>query len=145
MAVKVPTDLEILQTIYDKYYEDFCKYDEEESIRNAKIYVPIDCQMIAKELGVNGDIIFGRLYYHLANKFKYTDHGKTSNGKEVTVRLFEFDVDGDPKCVNFPFMASVLADLRVEDSRFRWTLYASIAALVISCVSLAIAGYELVI
>lgn len=140
MASSVPTDLQILKIIYDLYYDEFCAYDQDETIRDKKIFVPIDCQRVAKKLGTNGDIIFGRFYYHLANKYKYTDH---DNGTAPVVRLFEFQVGNDLKCVNFPFMASVLADLKSQDKRFKLTLAASISALCISISSLFLAGFEM--
>lgn len=139
MAKNVPTDLQILQKIYDIYYNDFCAFDHDESIRDAKIFVPIDCQKVAKKLGTNGDIVFGRLYYHLANKYKYTDH---DNGTAPIVRLFEFKVGNDLKCVHFPFMASILADLKIQDRRFKLTLTASVLALCISVISLSLAGFD---
>lgn len=139
MAKSVPTDLQILQKIYDIYYDDFCAYDKDKTIRDAKIFVPIDCKLIAEKLGTNGDIVFGRLYYHLANKYKYTDH---DNGRAPVVRLFEFQIGKDCKCVHFPFMASVLADLKTQDRRFKLTLTASFAALCISIASLLLSGFD---
>jgi len=139
MASKVPTDLQILQTIYNIYYDDFCAFDNDDTIRDSKIFVPIDCLKVAQKLGTNRDIVFGRLYYHLANKYKYTDH---DNGKAPIIRLFEFQVGNDPKCVHFPFMASVLADLKIQDRRFKLTLAASVAALCISITSLSLTGFE---
>ncbi|WP_100185609.1 hypothetical protein [Marinomonas sp. BSi20584] len=141
MARNVPTDLQILQTIYNFYYDEFCSYDQDKSIRDSKIFVPIDCQKIAQKLGTNGDIVFGRLYYHLANKYKYTDH---DNGTAPIVRLFEFKVGKDVKCVHFPFMASILADLKIQDRRFKLTLAASVTALCISIASLFFTGFEMI-
>ncbi|MGR5065706.1 hypothetical protein [Photobacterium sp. DNB22_13_2] len=139
MAKNVPTDLQILQVIYDLYYDDFCAFDHDKSVRESKIFVPIDCQLVAKKLGVNGDIIFGRLYYHLANKHMYSDHG---DGNAPVVRLFEFQIGQEFKCVHFPFMASVLADLKLQERRFKLTLTASLFAVGISIASLSISIYE---
>lgn len=50
MAKSVPTDLQILQKVYDIYYDDFCAYDKDKTIRDAKIFVPIDCKLIAEKL-----------------------------------------------------------------------------------------------
>jgi hypothetical protein len=130
------TDLNILSFIYDHYYDDFCSYDTDESIRASKIYVPIDCEKVAKHFGLNGDIVFGRLYYHLANKYKY------QHAPNVTVKIFEFEADGDPKCVHFPYLASVVSELKLENKRFKQTLQASIIAVVISIASLSITSYE---
>jgi hypothetical protein len=127
---KLPTDLEILDFIYTHYFDDFCRYDLDENIRANKLYVPIDCHLIADAFGTNGDIIFGRLYYYLAHKYKYKSSDKT------TVSIFEFEVGDEPKCVNFPFLASVLADLKLQDKRFKYTLRASVSAVIISLVAL---------
>jgi hypothetical protein len=54
----LPTDLDILNEIYNRYYNDFAKYDHDESIRRNKLHVPIDIAVIAKYLGVDEDIIF---------------------------------------------------------------------------------------
>lgn len=140
MAKSVPTDLQILQVIYDIYYDDFCSFDSDNPIRGAKIFVPIDCQKVACKLGTDGDIVFGRLYYHLANKYKYTNHGDGQSSS--TVKLFEFQIGKDSKCVHFPFMASVLADLKIEERRFKLTLTASFVAVCISIASLLITGFE---
>ncbi|MCS6098967.1 hypothetical protein [Shewanella baltica] len=140
MAKSVPTDLQILQVIYDMYYDDFCSFENDNPTRAAKIFVPIDCQKIAYKLGTDGDIVFGRLYYHLANKYKYTDHGDKLSSS--TVKLFEFQIGKDSKCVHFPFMASVLADLKIEARRFKLTLTASFIAVCISIASLMFTGFE---
>lgn len=67
---KLTTDLEILNAIYEKYYDAFASYaDAHNQTRNSKVYVPIDIESIAESLGVDGDIIFGRLYYHLNKKY----------------------------------------------------------------------------
>lgn len=134
--MKTPTDLDILWLIYTSYYDEFCQYDSDPSIRPAKIYVPIDCQKIAEKLGVNGDIVFGRLHYHLANKYKY------QHEKNVTIKIFEFEVDKARHCIHFPYLASIVSDLRLQDKRFKRTLYASFAAVVISLASLVVSGYD---
>lgn len=129
---KTPTDLELLNAIYDRYYDEFAKYSKEERLRNSKIYVPIDCSEIAKQLGVNADIIFGRLYYHLENKYGYTHE----DGSKVC--FFACKVGGDPHCINFPYLASVLATLMLENRRFNITTWIAILALIISIISICI-------
>ncbi len=63
--MKIPTDFEILKMIYQDYYGDFSNYSKSNPSRSCKNYVPIDIRKIANKLNVDGDIIFGRLYYHL--------------------------------------------------------------------------------
>ncbi|HAV1510830.1 hypothetical protein CGK13_22950 [Vibrio parahaemolyticus] len=44
---KNPTDLELLECIYNHYRAEFALYDSDETIRAGKVYVPIDCRLIA--------------------------------------------------------------------------------------------------
>lgn len=129
---KTPTDLEILNTIYNRYYNEFTKYSEMEKTRDTKIYVPIDCAEIAKQLGVDGDIVFGRLYYHLENKYGYAQ----DDGSKV--HFFALVAGKDRHCVNFPYLASVLATLREENRKFRIATSTAVLALIISLVSLCV-------
>lgn len=69
--MKVPTDLAILDAIYEQYYDEFASYDKESPTRSSKIHVPIDIISIAERLRVDRDIVFGRLYYHLNAKYEY--------------------------------------------------------------------------
>jgi len=91
----LPTDLQLLDTIYRKYYDIFASYNEKSPNRSSKIYVPISIDEIARQFGLDGDIIFGRLYYHLDQKYAYKQE---DNG---TVHLFTPVVGGDRHCVNF--------------------------------------------
>lgn len=139
--MRVPTDIEILECIYKNYYHDFAAFDKDPTIRAAKIYVPIDSNLIGKELNVDGDIIFGRLYYHLNNKYSYhrADHTK--------VEFFALTITSGMRhsinAIQFPLMASVLADMQAERKRFKignWiavgSLIISLAALIISIISI---------
>lgn len=69
--MKTPTDLELLNQIYDRYYTVFAGENGAVPQRESKIFVPIDCDTVAKALGVDGDIVFGRLYYDLDNRYGY--------------------------------------------------------------------------
>jgi hypothetical protein len=133
---KLPTDLEILNFIYDTYYKEFSDFQKDNKSRETKIYVPIDCAMLAKHFSVDGDIIFGRLYYHLANKYKYQHSVKEE------VKIFEFKVGDDSKCVHFPILASVVSELREHDRKYRNTIRISVIAIVLSIIALTITVYE---
>ncbi|WP_421763694.1 hypothetical protein [Ekhidna sp.] len=128
--MKVPTDLQILSEIYSSYYDEFRSY-KEESRRN-KIHVPIDVEKIANKLGVDEDIVFGRLYYHLNQKYGY----KQDNG--VRVDFFLLGLGNERHCVQFPLMASVLADLKKENRKFKIATTIAIISLIISLISLSI-------
>ncbi|MEX6677854.1 hypothetical protein QWI18_18220 [Pseudomonas sp. W2Oct36] len=85
--MKLPSDRTMLELIYKLYYEEFQNHSREvESGRRSKIYVPIDCEVIAKRFDVDTDLIFGRLYYHLQKKHGYTneDGSKWHSSAEST-------------------------------------------------------------
>lgn len=130
-AMKLPSDRRILQHIFDKYQKEFA---DEGSAKNraSKIHVPINCKEIAHELGTDGDIIFGRLYYHLNKKYGY------EHKDGVKVHLFAPRIAGDRHCVNFPLMSSVLAGLQEEKQRHFMSQGLAIAALVVSAASFGV-------
>jgi hypothetical protein len=129
---RLPTDREILEAIYDRYYVTFAAFSTENTDRDSKVYVPVDLDSIAANLGVDGDIVFGRLYFHLDQKFRY----KRDDG--VIVSLFQMQLGNDRHCVNFPLLASALASLRSEHLRFRLATTISLISLAISAAALAV-------
>ena len=128
---KLPTDLEIFECMYDMYLSDFRAFSKENPTRSSKIYVPVDLETVAAKLQSDAHELFGRLHYHLDHKFGY----KQENDAEV--HLFTPVVDGDRHGVNFPYLAAVLAEHRLEDKRNRRSLVISLLALGISIASLA--------
>lgn len=129
--MKLPSDLKVLNAIYKLYYEEFCNFAQAPDVQNGrmgKIYVPIDCKMIARELDVDSDIVFGRLYYHLEQKYGY----KRDDASKIV--FFSLGVGSDRHCVNFPLLASVLAGMQEENSKFQWATVLSSIAVVISIV-----------
>ena len=97
---RLPTDLKILNRIYDGYYETFVK---DKTSRAGNTYIPIDIDRLAKDLGVDVDMMFGWLYYHLDKKHRYAqDDG-------AVVHLFALKVGDDTHCVHFPYLGAVLA------------------------------------
>ncbi|QJI38614.1 hypothetical protein [Pseudomonas sp. ADAK13] len=127
--MKSPSDLKILSTIYKMYYKEFKNYaceSDVQSRRKSKIFVPIHCKTVAKKLNVDHDIVFGRLYYHLQQKYGYT----REDGSKVA---FYTTIAGEEnRCVNFPLLASVLAGLQEESSKFKWATALSGLAVMIS-------------
>jgi len=120
----LPSDYKILSEIYNRYYEEFNNYFE--GSRSTKIFVPIDLEVISHELKVDPDIVFGRLYYYLNKRYSY------STGDNARVEFFAFKVGSDSKAINFPLLASVLASIHEEQSKFVWATGLSITALIIS-------------
>lgn len=129
---KIPTDLKILGVIYDRYYDSFHAYSDENKIRSSKIYVPIDVKEIAKSLNVDADIVFGRLYYHLNEKFSY----KRDDDSEV--EFFALRAGDDRHCINFPYLASILADLQDQNRKYLMTIILAGLSLVIAIISILI-------
>jgi hypothetical protein len=78
--------------------------------------------------------VFGRLYFHLQHRYAY----KKDDGTNVDF----FDIDSPAKSriyrINFPYMASMLADLRHENHRVMRTFYVSLVSLAISLLSLGV-------
>jgi hypothetical protein len=135
--MKTPSDLKVLSIIYKLYYEEFTNHSREKDVQNgrkSKIFVPIDCKMIAKELNVDSDIVFGRLYYHMEQKYGYTRHDGTK------VAFYTSIAGEEDRCVNFPLVASVLAGLQQENSKFLWATTMSGIALAVS-IAVPLAGW----
>lgn len=131
---KPPTSLEILEEIYKRYYDEFTSHTRESPTRGTKIYVPIDICVIAEHFDVDGDIIHGRLYYHLDNKFSFTKR----DGSLVPFFLFQENSD-QPHNVQFPILASAIAELREERDKYLWGIRLATASFVVSIIALLIA------
>ncbi|MDP2658981.1 MAG: hypothetical protein Q8O78_11280 [Candidatus Deferrimicrobium sp.] len=132
--MKVPTDHAILNDIYNHYYKAFAGFSAEASERGSaergsKIYVPVDIRGISKRLRVDPDIVFGRLYYHMEEKYGYQRPG----GEHV--HFFAFSVGPDKHCVNFPLLGSVLAGLREEWKKAYWAIGIAFLSLIVSAAS----------
>lgn len=128
---KIPTDLEILSVIYNRYHDAFKAYAREEPDRITRIRVPIDIHKVAKECGVEEDMIFGRLYYHFNKKYSY----RNEDGDRIT---FFTSLKFEGMSVNFPLVASVLADLELENKNFKIVSLLSLIAIVLSVLALGI-------
>jgi hypothetical protein len=129
---KLPTDLQILNYIYDTYYKQFIEFSKDNPTRSASIFVPIDIEMIANNFGVHVDIIFGRLYYHLEKKYGYQNKNGTG------VPFFALKAGSDINCINFPYMASILANLRDKEEKDKLATSRSTLALLIAAISVIV-------
>ncbi|NNA52101.1 hypothetical protein [Pseudomonas lactis] len=133
--MKLPTDLEILNSIYKEYYEAYSNFREgEENGRDSKAYMPIDIKLIASKLNVDGGIVFGRLYNHLNKLHSYAN----DDIQKSKVPLFALQVGRDVHCIHFPMMSSVLAGLQSEKSKFFTTTWISLLAIFVSLLALAV-------
>jgi hypothetical protein len=122
-----PSDRDILRAIYEKYYDTFVQGAETRD----SIFTPIDVEGIAKSLGVDRDVVFGRLYYYLNRRHGYEDHGSH-------VLLYAKVLGTEHDCVNLPLIGSVLAGLDEEHDRTAASDRRAWIAIVISLVSLVV-------
>jgi len=129
---RIPTDLEIMEELYERYFESFRKYATEDPDRIARIRVPINVQEVAEACGVEEDMIFGRIFYHFNKKYSYKD-------EKGNVTTFFITDKFEGLSVNFPIVASVLADLRTEKRQTDNFFFISSAALAMSVIALLIA------
>ena len=134
LAPRLPTDLEILNKIYKLYYDDFVAFDEKNPTRDDKYIVPIDCEEVARELNADAELVFSRLYYRLNQEYGYSKI--MPDGKELSVKVFIKGFKWREHYVHFPFVTSVLADLRDKEAKFWTTAIIAILAVVISFISL---------
>jgi hypothetical protein len=131
--MKVPTDLKILEYIYNEYYNDYSTYVRGDNTRSTKIFVPISIPKIAKHFKVDDDIIFGRFYYYLDPKYSFWDLDKTKKA------FFHRGTDEKEKhCVNFPLLSSVLAELQYENKKYRTSTLIAFSATVIAALSIIV-------
>lgn len=133
MARPIPTDQALLATIYQKYINAFSNWSEDNKTRVAKIWVPIDIEALSRKFRCDPDLIFGRLYYHMNEK--YGSH--TGDGDNVN--FFNMRLGSDRHVVNFPLLTSVLADLQDNHKKFIISTRLAALSLVISAVSIGIA------
>jgi hypothetical protein len=132
-----PTDLEILEEIYRRYYPAFTRFEPGDPLRDTKIYMPIDIRAIAERFKIDGDIIHGRLYYHLDQKHSYVRADKTQ------VVFFRFVQDAPPESrhqVHFPLLASAIASLREQKDQFRWPLVVTAISVLVAVIALFVGG-----
>lgn len=123
---KLPTNLQILEQIYKEYREEFRGESDEKSQRDHVNYMPIDVRKVAELLGTNPHELFGRLYFHLDNKYQY------QKSDSSFVHLFALKVGGERHCINFPYLAAVLSEHRSEHRRNLVSIVLSIFSLVIA-------------
>lgn len=128
---KLPREVVVLQCIYDMYAEVFRSFSKEQPNRSSKIYVPIDVDAVAAKLKTDAHELFGRLYYDLDHRYRYTQDDKSM------VHLFAFKVGKDMHCINYPYLAGVLSERRAEDKRNTWSLWLSLLSLVVAIAALA--------
>lgn len=88
-------------------------------------------------MGVDEDIIFGRLYYDLEKKYGY----KRDDGPPVSFFVRNIGAD-ELHCINFPYLASVLASLRDENRKYQTAVSFSIISLTVSVIALFVSVFK---
>jgi len=126
----LPTDRDILKCIFEMYESAFPGKETEGAYGKNDPYMPIKIHDVSARLGCSAEMLFGRLYYHLDAKHRYTQDGG------ARVHLFSLKVGDQMHCVNFPYLAAVLAERDAEHKRQLWSLWVSITALVLSVASI---------
>lgn len=129
---KLPTDLKILNCIYRMYAEAFAHFPKELPTRSVRIYAPINVEAVAARLKTDAHELFGRLYYDLDHQYRY----KNDDGS--LVHLFAFKVGDDRHCINYPYLAGVLAEKRAEKNREYWSLWLSLISLGVALAALVV-------
>lgn len=124
------TDYDVLKCIYETYYSEYAAFQKGDRSRAAKMYVPIDLDLIAAKLDMEGDLLFSRLYSFLNDRYGVNSEMKSP--------LFSLRVQDDIHCVHFPLLASILADLKYKLRQANWTRWLSVAAILISGISLIV-------
>jgi hypothetical protein len=103
-----PTDFEILKAIRDYYYNAFISFDQNVPNRLSKIYVPIDVELVAEKLGVDGDIVFERLYYYLDKKYSYKN--EDGNVVKFFANSLHAGTNKEKHLINFPLLDVIVSD-----------------------------------
>ena len=134
---KLPTDREILKTIYEMYASEYPKYIEGEVRGVNDPFVPIDIWEIADKLHAQPELIFGRIYYHLNPKYSYD---------KVTFYIVSFRDENDneiiKKSIHFPLLSSILAGLNEERLKFFTPITISFLVFLVAASAVFISGYK---
>lgn len=132
----LPSDFKILSKIYEEYYNEFKSFNNKKPSRETKTYVPIDITIIAKDLNIDEDILFGRLYNHLDKKYGY------KNESDKISHFFAIQVGKNQNAIHFPLLASVLSGLQEERKKQNISIWLSIIAITISLIALTVNGFK---
>ena len=91
---------------------------------------------LQKKLNAQPELVFGRIYYHLNQKYSYRD----ADGVLVNLYVLLFRDKNDnviiEKSIQFPLLSSILAGLNEERMKFITPLTISVFALIFSGLAL---------
>jgi hypothetical protein len=124
------TDKMLLEAIYAVHSEEYSHLITAEPRPEAFFYIPVDFEKVAKKVGSDADSVFFRLYYSIENKYGYKD---SSGG---TVHLFAYTIGDRSRCVNFPYLCSIIAQLKDSDRALFWTQIGVAVAFIVGVLGL---------
>jgi hypothetical protein len=126
-VTRPPTDFELLRAVYELHRERY------EQAPEPVVALPVDIPAVAKNLGVEVNSVFGRLYHHLDRIY-----GERPDEKGRRRFFFTPKAGTDVNCINFPHLEAVLAELWQQRDRDVRTYWTAIASLVISAVAVVV-------
>jgi len=129
---KLPTDRYVLECIFNMYKSKYPGAIGASGRPENDPYMAIDLVAVARKLGCTPELLFGRLYYYLNQKYRCQPDG----GAEVI--LFAPKVGDKCDAVNFPYLGAILAGQNQDLLRFTISLFVSILAFVVSVASFII-------
>jgi len=127
---KHPTDLKVLKLIYKTYYQTFVDKANGKRSGTPWNYVTLDIEALAQKLKVHPDLLFGRLYYYMDEKYRYEQPDGT---KVYFIKKVKED---DTEAINFPLLEGVLANLKQNNLKYWIPIFISSLAMGISIIGL---------
>jgi hypothetical protein len=124
--MKISTDREIFEALQSMYAAAFEAAQVASDKNGNRIYVPIDVAEVARRIGNDPHVLFGRLYYHLDAKYRYEQSGG------AIVHLFALQVGAARHAINFPYLCALLADFRERHKELTKAFWLSLLALILS-------------
>jgi hypothetical protein len=105
------TDLKLLKTIQKEYANSYFNRGKQKE----RFYTQIDCNLIAKKMMVDEELVFQRLYTHLEKRYGY----KNDDGSNI--HFFALKAGDKTHCINYPYLCAVLANMKDEKKELRIT------------------------
>ena len=121
-----PSERQVLHCIADLYESSYAGT----GLADDDPYLPIDVTVVAERLGFSQAALLGYLYYHLDRKYRY------ETAPWTWMHLFASKVGERRHCVNYPYLAGILAAKDFESRRSLWAIWLSLAALLLSLVAI---------
>lgn len=129
---KLPTDRYVLECIHEMYRSSYPGEKDASGRGKNDPYVSIDIPSIANRVGCDAELLFGRLHFHLEQKYGY----EQADG--VRVSLFAVRVGDKRHAIQFPYLVSILAGLNQEFNQRLLSVVLSVFALGVFVASLVV-------